>query len=94
MKFEIKYTENGVILKADKGEIYCYQEQYDNAHDAFADFLRIIADNYGPTDSRHDPKRIYIKVRHGDNYKCPNAPCEYCEELEPFTAEPVSSGNP
>jgi len=93
MKLEIKYIENGVILEADKGEIYCYQEQYDNEHDAFVDLLRIIVDNYGPMDSRYSEKRIHIITKHGDKYECPNAPCEYCEELEPSPVEPVSHGN-
>jgi hypothetical protein len=81
MKFEIKRSENGIILTADNGDSYCYQESYggDEDHDAFADFLRVILDNFGPADDgRHEKKRIYISVRHGDNYVCPDKPCQYC----------------
>jgi len=95
MKLELTRIENGVLLKVNDGIAYlCYQEMYDNEHDAFAALLRVICDNYGPSDSRYSEKRIHIITKHGDKYECPNAPCEYCEELEPFTAEPVSSDNP
>jgi hypothetical protein len=79
MKFYIKHIKNGVVLQAKDGDI-CYQESYDGDqdHDAFADFLRIITENFGPTDGRHGKKRIYITVRHGDKYDCHEKPCEYC----------------
>ena len=79
MKFEIKRIQNGIHLISSGGE-YCYQEIYDSEHDAFADFLRELCDQFGPTDGRYGEKRIYITVKHGDKYECPDAPCEYCTD--------------
>ena len=81
MQFEIKKADNGYIFmlkEADLGETLVFQELHEDRIDCFADFLRTILDNYGPTDSRYSEKRIYITVEHGDKYLCPNKPCEYC----------------
>ena len=73
MIFEIRRVRNGIILKvADKdlsevNEIV-YQEKYDDEVECFADFLRYLDEEYGPTTSRYSEKRIYIKVEPGDKF--------------------------
>jgi hypothetical protein len=83
MRFDIRRVKNGCVLVAtssaeetgEKEEIV-YQEDYDDGNDieCFADFLRLIADTYGPSTSRYSPKRIYVDVRSGDKYETPAAP--------------------
>lgn len=77
MRFELRSVRNGCILKAchtaeetGRREELVYQESYaeDDEIERFADFLRIIADNYGPNTSRYSAKRIYITVRPGDKH--------------------------
>lgn len=77
MRFELRSAKNGCILKAwhtaegsDQREELVCQESYaeDDEVERFADFLRIIADNYGPSTSRYSAKRIYITVGPGDKH--------------------------
>jgi hypothetical protein len=75
MKFEIRRTKNGALLRVeydhpeDETEEICYQEAEDNEVEAFADFLRILNEYYGPSTSRYSAKRIYILVKPGDKHE-------------------------
>ncbi|MFM8829795.1 MAG: hypothetical protein ACKOHM_02110 [Spartobacteria bacterium] len=74
MKFEIRSTKNGAVLRVEhdypegETEEICYQKTEDGEIEAFADFLRCLNDHYGPSTSRHSPKRIYIVVKPGDKH--------------------------
>ena len=74
MKFEIRSTKNGAILRVEydspegETEEICYQESDGGEIEAFADFLRFLDENYGPSTSRYSPKRIYIVVKTGDKH--------------------------
>jgi hypothetical protein len=82
MKFEIRSTKNGAVLRVEhdypEGEIeeICYQETDGGEIEAFADFLRLLDEHYGPSTSRYSPKRIYISVepgdKHGDSFSMDN----------------------
>lgn len=50
-----------------------FQEKYDEEEEieCFADFLRVLNDEYGPTTSRYSSKRIYINIEPGDKYETP-----------------------
>ena len=76
MKFEIRGANNGVILRIDidgeEAQEIVYQEREGGEIEAFADFLRTIVDDFGPTTSRYSPKRIYIRVEAGDKYEPPD----------------------
>jgi hypothetical protein len=75
MRFEIRRAANGWILRANRpslgsendAEIVC-QEDYDDEIECFADFLRTLNEEFGPSTSRYSPKRIYVRVEPGD--KC------------------------
>lgn len=72
MKFEIRKTKNGLIFKVidnENEEEVVYQEKYDEEVECFADFLRYINDEYGPSTSRYSEKRIYITVEPGDKHE-------------------------
>ena len=75
MKFEIRSVKNGALLKIghdlDEGEPeeIVYQESDGNEIEAFADFLNFLNDHYGPSTSRHSPKRIRITVEPGDKWQ-------------------------
>ena len=75
MKFEIRRTKNGALLRVEydhpegETEEICYQEAEDNEVEAFADFLRILNEYYGPSTSRYSAKRIYILVKPGDKHE-------------------------
>ena len=76
MKFEIRNASNGAILRVEgigdgESEEYVYQAEAGNEVEAFADFLHAILENFGPTTSRHSPKRIHIVVKPGDKYEKP-----------------------
>ena len=78
MKFELRRVMNGVVLRvehdADDGtgvEDIVYQERDGDEVDAFAEFLGLIAENFGPSASRYSPKRIRITVEPGDKYEDP-----------------------
>ena len=75
MRFEIRHATNGWILKAEVpssegvevNEVVC-QEKYDNEIECFADFLRVLDEEFGPSTSRYSPKRLYIRVEPGDKH--------------------------
>lgn len=64
----IRAAANGYIcqVREDGQEWVCDDTADDNEVDAFATFLRIILNNYGPSSSRYDDKRIYVIVAPGD----------------------------
>ena len=74
MKFEIRSTKNGALLRVEhdypegETEEICYQETDGGEIEAFADFLRLLDENFGPSTSRYSPKRIYISVEPGDKH--------------------------
>jgi len=75
MTFEMHRAKNGYILKIVNGEDnsegpkeIVYQEKYDDEVECFADFLRYLKKEYGPSTSRHSEKRIYINVSPGDKF--------------------------
>lgn len=74
MKFEIRSTKNGALLRVEhdnhegETEEICYQEIDGGEIEAFADFLRLLDEHYGPSTSRYSPKRIYISVEPGDKH--------------------------
>ena len=74
MKSEIRRVKNGLVLKvADQedgslGDEVVYQEKYDDEVECFADFLRFLDDEYGPSTSRYSEKRIYVSVEPGDKF--------------------------
>lgn len=85
MKFEIKRVTNGLILTAEYGSdlpeeniTLVYQEPSisleENEAEAFADFLRLINDNFGPMTSRYSKARIYVTVEPGDKYETSTPP--------------------
>ena len=70
---KIRQAKNGLILEVtevneNQTEKIVYQERYDEEVECFADFLRLMNENFGPTTSRHSEKRIYIQVKPGDNF--------------------------
>lgn len=75
MKFEIRRVKNGVVLtvhhEADDGEPeeIVYQETDGNEIEAFADFLNLLNDHYGPSTSRYSPARIHITIEPGDKWQ-------------------------
>jgi hypothetical protein len=75
MKFEIRHTNNGALLRVEhdypegETEEICYQETESTEIEAFADFLRFLNDHYGPATSRYSPKRIHILVKLGDKHQ-------------------------
>ncbi|MBU1856224.1 MAG: hypothetical protein KKC28_04505 [Verrucomicrobia bacterium] len=78
MKFEIRQVRNGAVLRveangAEGPEEITYQEREDDEIEAFADFLRVVLDHYGPTTSRYSQKRIRVLVEPGDKYESPPA---------------------
>ena len=78
MRIDIRRVLNGVVLRVEpeqEGEEpgQCvYQETEPDEIDAFAEFLRTVLDYYGPTTSRHSPKRIHVVVEPGDKYEPPD----------------------
>ena len=74
MKFEIRHAQNGAILRIEhdypegETEEICYQETEGGEIEAFADFLRYLNENYGPSQSRYSPKRIYTSIQRGDKH--------------------------
>lgn len=79
MKFEIRHARNGTVLRVEQDypdavpEEVVYQERDGDEVEAFADFLRYLVDQYGPTTSRYSPKRIYVSVEPGDKFEPPPA---------------------
>lgn len=74
MKFEIRPATNGIVLKVDHGypeeepEEIVYRESDGNEIEAFADFLHLLNEHYGPSTSRHSSKRIRITIEPGDKW--------------------------
>ena len=73
MKFEIKRHKNGFVLtKEDEvdGLVYQETETEEGEPEAFAAFLWLLIDEYGPQEckSRYSPKRLHVEIRPGD--KC------------------------
>lgn len=73
MIFEIRNARNGYILKVSgregAPEEVVYQEKYGEEVECFADFLRHLNDEYGPSTSRYSEKRITINVEPGDKFE-------------------------
>jgi hypothetical protein len=76
MTFSLRPVVNGLILEVRDipeggGEVeeVVYQERYDDEVSGFAEFLRYLSEQYGPSTSRYSSKRIYIEVRPGDKYE-------------------------
>ncbi len=73
-KTKMKPAINGWILETDAGEIV-YQEpigpmtEEQDEVEQFANFLRTIDEQFGPSTSRYSPKRIYIRVEPGDKFE-------------------------
>lgn len=74
----MRMAKNGHILKVcytaeetGDAEEVVFQEKYDEDDEleCFADFLRVLNDQYGPSTGRYSPKRIYIRVEPGDKYE-------------------------
>jgi len=78
MKIEIRAVRNGAVLRVepeqpgDEAEEFVYQETDSAEIEAFADFLRLVLDHYGPTSNRYSPKRIHILVQPGDKHERPD----------------------
>jgi len=74
MKFEIRHTNNGALLRVEhdypegETEEICYQKTEGGEIEAFADFLRFLNDHYSPSTNRYSPKRIHILVKPGDKH--------------------------
>ena len=76
MRFEIRHAQNGWILRVETphsesveaDEVVC-QEKHEDEVECFADFLRILNEEFGPSTSRYSPKRIFIRVEPGDKYE-------------------------
>lgn len=77
MKIEIRNVANGVVLRiepqqpGDEAEEIVYQERDDDEVEAFADCLRFVLEQYGPSTSRYSAKRIRVVVEPGDRYETP-----------------------
>lgn len=73
MKFEIKRAKNGILLSVHftdgEFEELVYQEVEENEVEAFANFLRVLDEHYGPSTSRYSPKRIYVRMEPGDKFE-------------------------
>lgn len=71
---KMKRAKNGWFLETEDGVIV-YQEPINEASfendevERFADFLRAIDIEFGPSTSRYSPKRIRIVVEPGDKYE-------------------------
>ena len=66
MIFELRQAKNGVILKVTVREDdeavdeVVYQETFDDEITGFAEFLRFLCDEWGPSTSRYSSERIYV----------------------------------
>lgn len=77
MKFEIRRVRNGALLRVEPetpdeeaGEI-AYQETETDEIEAFADFLRLLVEHYGPSTNRYSPRRIRVVIEPGDKFEPP-----------------------
>lgn len=64
---KIYAVDNGWIVKSDEG-VYLFEESK-SEHETFADMLRHITQQIGPSDSRYCDKRIYVVIKPGDKYE-------------------------
>jgi hypothetical protein len=75
MRFEIRRVKNGVVLRlepespAEPPEEAVYQETEGNEIEAFAGFLRLLLEQYGPQTSRYSPQRIHVVIEPGDKFE-------------------------
>lgn len=77
MKIIIETIANGWTVSTDDGENYSSVVGFaydDNDFESvqvakFADLLSYIIDSIGPTTSRYDKARIYIKIAPGDKHE-------------------------
>jgi hypothetical protein len=83
MRFEIRPARNGWILKVEESQSkggeaaeVVYEEKYDDEVECFADFLRTLEEEFGPSTNRYSPKRIYIRIEPGDKFEDLNSPAE------------------
>ena len=79
MKFEIRRVQNGAVLRVEpeipdeEAKEIVYQETETGEIEAFADFLRLLLEHYGPTTSRYSQRRIRIVIEPGDKFEPPSA---------------------
>ena len=73
MRIEVRRARNGWIVRVeepsfedDEADEIVHEEKYDDEVECFADFLRTLDEELGPSTSRYSPKRIYIRVEPGD----------------------------
>jgi hypothetical protein len=71
MNISITPAANGYILRSTDPDdpAVVYQDTSPDEVEAFADFLRLLLDTYGPSTSRYSPKRVVIRVEPGDKYE-------------------------
>jgi len=76
MRFEIRHAKNGWILKTEAPPTegveaieVVSQEKYEDEIECFADFLRVLSEEFGPSTSRYLPKGIFIRVEPGDKHE-------------------------
>ena len=70
MKFEVTKHKNGYLIRAeDEVEGIVCEEQEEDEMSAWATFLRVLTNHYGPSSSRHSKERIYIRVEPGDKWE-------------------------
>ncbi len=76
LRCEIRGAKNGWILKVEhpaagvnEPDEIVVEEKYDSEIECFADFLRTLDEELGPSTSRYSPQRIYIQVRPGDKHE-------------------------
>ncbi len=75
MCFKVRRARNGLVLEVEepledeRSPEIVYQEQYDDEVDGFADFLRYLNNEFGPSTGRYSSKRISIRVEPGDKYE-------------------------
>lgn len=76
LRCELRRARNGWILKVERpafgdGEPdeVVYESSHDDEVECFADFLRSLNDELGPSTSRYSPKRVYVQVEPGDKYE-------------------------
>lgn len=66
---KIQSVKNGYVITIEHGDEIVYQEDAEDEHEAFADFLRSLREELGPSDRKDSPKRVYIKVLPGHDHE-------------------------
>lgn len=79
-QFRVEHVKNGIILTAPDGDRVVFGKDLDENTEAqaFAAFLRYLANEYGPEESRYSDERIYINVAPGDRNE-KHTRCHLCE---------------